>query len=548
MEWDKVEVPDSATVLDALRHLRSEDGHAGMQIDMPWELDGSWAPEEGPVAVVDTNILVSHLALLREFVELAARLPPSSRPVLLIPHIVLLELDGLKTSSRSTDTYSNNGSSARARSSISTLARSATNWLLSELSGSRDNGVVRGQGKAETLLSLDERGKTFGENNDSLVLDAALYQREQRSAIRVLLLTDDRNLQLRATVEHIEAFGIEAGQDVTALLDRLSSPVPLPKPSHSPSPPPRPRQPSFSRHAGPSPVKTPRKRRSPPAPSPLYPSPSPSSSSFVPPSPAAPTQRREPPTSVPLPTYHAMEAEAIDTPPPHSDLPPPPLVSVESPVDVFYNLSLLIGHFVALPLYRHAYQYLRSTRPHEQHEWQPELGDWRYWSPAECAQRAKRWWEDGQVRELCRVGLEHASTTPLDPPAPPHAQPLPQRQPSSSGSSRWATPTPSAPSPPPTSTKQSLAAPRRPKPSIDRQLSDLYSSLPTLVTYLSSAPPSLTTWSAPRWEVLLESTGTFLVAVLGGAVGGDVRGEVGTVVREWVGDLGRLGIRVQVEL
>lgn len=52
MEWDKVEVPESATVLDALRHLRSEDGHAGMQIDMPWELDGSWWSEGGPLAVV----------------------------------------------------------------------------------------------------------------------------------------------------------------------------------------------------------------------------------------------------------------------------------------------------------------------------------------------------------------------------------------------------------------------------------------------------------------------------------------------------------------
>ncbi|GAA6035906.1 hypothetical protein NBRC10512_007349 [Rhodotorula toruloides] len=545
MEWDKVEVPESATVLDALRHLRSEDGHAGMQIDMPWELDGSWWSEGGPLAVVDTNVLISHLALLREFVELAARLPPTSRPVLLVPHIVLLELDGLKTSSRSTDTYSNNGSAARARSSISTLARSATNWLLSELSGSRENGVVRGQRKAETLLPLDERGKPFGENNDSLVLDAALYQREQRAASRVILLTDDRNLQLRATVEHVEAFGIEAGQDATSLLDLLSRTVPPPGPSHPPSPPPRPREPSFSRYGGSSPVKTPRKRQSPPAPSPSYPSPSPSPSHFVPPSPAAPTQRRDPPTSVPLPTYHAMEAEAIDTPPLHSDLPPPPLVSVESPVDVFYNLSLLIGHFVALPLYRHAYQYLRATRPNEQHEWQPELGDWRYWSPAECAQRAKRWWEDGQVRELCRVGLEHASTAPLEPPVPPRAQ-APPRQ-STPGSSRWATPTTSAPLPAPAPTNQRVA-PRRPKPSIDRQLSDLHSSLPTLVTYLSSAPPSLTTWSAPRWEVLLESTGTFLVAVLGGAVGGDVRGEVGTVVLEWVGDLGRLGIRVEVEL
>ncbi|BGP28620.1 hypothetical protein JCM10296v2_000356 [Rhodotorula toruloides] len=547
MEWDKVEVPDSATVLDALRHLRSEDGHAGMQIDMPWELDGSWSPEGGPVAVVDTNVLISHLALLREFVELASRLPPSSRPVLLVPHIVLLELDGLKTSSRSTDTYSNNGSSARARSSISTLARSATNWLLGELSGSRKNGVVRGQRKAETLLPLDERGKPFGENNDSLVLDAVLYQREQRAATRVVLLTDDRNLQLRATVEHVETFGIEVGQDATALLDRLSTTVNPPKPSHPPSPPPRPREHSFSRYAESSPVKTPRKRRSPPASSPSYPSPSPSPSSFATPSSAAPIPHRNSPTSVSIPTYHAMEAEAIDTPPLHSELPPPPLVSVESPVDVFYNLSLLIGHFVALPLYRYAYRHLRTTRPTEQHEWQPELGDWRYWSPAECAQRAKRWWEDGQVRELCRVGLEHASAAPFEPPVPPRAQPSPPRQPSSSGSSRWATPSPSAPTPPPVLAKQP-SAPRRPKPPIDRQLSDLHSSLATLVTYLSSAPPSLTTWSAPRWEVLLESTGTFLVAVLGGAVGGDVRVEVGTVVRDWVGDLGRLGIRVDVEL
>ncbi|BGP21455.1 hypothetical protein Rt10032_c01g0164 [Rhodotorula toruloides] len=385
MDWNQVEVPDPATVLDALRHLRNNDGHSGMQIDMPWELDGSWSLEGGVVVVVDTNVLISHLALLREFVELASRLPPPSRPSLLVPHIVLLELDGLKTSSRSTDTYSSNGPSARARSSISTLARSATNWLLRELGGLRDHGVVRGQRKAETLLPLDERGKPFGENNDSLVLDAALYQR-QRSASRVVLLTDDRNLQLRATVEHVEVLGIEAGQDAAAMLDKLSSQVAPPKPSHPPAPAPRPREPSFSRDADSSYVKVTRREQSPSVPSPSYPSPSPSPrSSFASPATSAPAPRERHPaqTAVIAPTYYAMEAEAIDTPPLHSDLPPPPLVSVDSPVDVFYNLSLLVGYFTALPSYRHAYQHLRTTRPNQQYEWQPELGDWRFWSPAE---------------------------------------------------------------------------------------------------------------------------------------------------------------------
>ncbi|BGP12590.1 hypothetical protein JCM10213v2_000507 [Rhodosporidiobolus nylandii] len=175
-----------------------------MQVDLPWELEGGRV-EQGTVVVVDTNIVISHLPLVRELVQLVASSPTPSL-TLLIPHVVLLELDGLKSSSRSTDvsTPRADGNLRRMQTSISALARAATNWLLAALeSGRPGSSVVRGQRKSETLLS--QHAVRGAGDNDSLVLDAALFFRQREEGARVVLLSDDNNLRLRATFEQVEA-------------------------------------------------------------------------------------------------------------------------------------------------------------------------------------------------------------------------------------------------------------------------------------------------------------------------------------------------------
>ncbi|GAA5838349.1 hypothetical protein JCM9279_003216 [Rhodotorula babjevae] len=544
-EW----APPTQDVLDAVSSLRSGDGgYAPMQLDLPWELDGGSAPSGGPVVVVDTNILIGHLPLLRDLVDLASSssLLEPHRPTLLIPHVVVAELDGLKNSSRVAEP-TRGASGARAQSSIAVLARAAINWLLDALALPTGSAVVRGQRKGETLFG--RAGPPRGENNDSLVLDAALFHAQSGRAV---LLSDDRNLRLRATIEQVEALGVDEGIDARRLLERL---VPAAAGQSaainghgSPARPPL--SPEHSRHS--STPKTPRRRpTSPPRRDPL-----------PPPPPVVPTPSRPPRP----PRTTSMELDPPTPPPLHASLGAPTLWPIQHPPDVFRNASTLVAHFVALPLYRHVFEHLRRTRPAEQGRWQVELGDWREWTARECVETARRWWEEGDVVGLCRIGLEAAAAgraaaaarPPTRRPAQKEAARPPLPPPSSgrgASSSRWAsTPSSRAPlaptpvSPPPHSPSPAFSSSTRPRPSVDQQLRDLYSSLPILSSTLSVPPDSTRTWSTPRWEVLLEGVAALLLALLGGALKGDVRDEVKRIVGEWVEDLARLGIRVEVEV
>ncbi|GAA5909196.1 hypothetical protein JCM8208_003407 [Rhodotorula glutinis] len=545
VEW----LPPTQDVLDAVSSLRSGDGgYAPMQLDLPWELEGGSPSSGGPVVVVDTNILIGHLPLLRDLVDLASSssLPEPDRPTLLIPHVVVAELDGLKNSSRLAEP-TRGASGARAQSSIAVLARAATNWLLEALAPGTGSAVVRGQRKGETLFGRG--GPPRGENNDSLVLDAALFHAESGRAV---LLSDDRNLRLRATIEQVEALGVDDGIDARRLLERLVPAAAGPSTSSNGHDPPAqpPPSPEHSRHS--STPKTPRRRpSSPPRHAPLPP---------TPPLVATPSRPPRPTRTT------SMELDPPTPPPLHASLGAPTLWPIQHPPDVFRNASTLVAHFVALPLFRHAFEHLRRTKPAEQGRWQVELGDWREWQARECVEMARRWWDEGDVVGLCRVGLEAAAegraAAAVRPPPPRPAQKdaaRPPPPPASNGrgasTSRWATSTssraplaPTPASPPPPSSAPSPSISTRPQPSVDQHLRDLYSSLPILSSTLSVPPDSTRTWSTPRWEVLLEGVAALLLALLGGAVKGDVRDEVQRIVGEWVEDLARLGIRVEVEV
>ncbi|GAA5917205.1 hypothetical protein JCM6882_002256 [Rhodosporidiobolus microsporus] len=551
MDWEEVKVEEA---VKAVRQLR--ETHEVMQVDLPWEVEGGQRArggEVGTVVVVDTNILISHLALLRDLVQLVAS-SPSPSLTLLIPHIVLLELDGLKTSSRSTD------GPGRAQTSISSLARAATNWLLAALKS--DAAVVRGQRKSETLLPLDEaRSRGGAGDNDTRVLDAALFFREREQGVRVVLLSDDNNLRLRATVEGVEATGVGAKADAQSLLEQLGMPLAL-----SPSP---------------GAVLAPSSRFSPPR----HPTSPPSSRKR----PSPPRRLSLPPVTrtspLPLPSTisasASMELDPPTPPPTQAYLPLPLLVPVSTRADVFRNLSTLLTHFIALPLFRHAFEHLKRTRPDEQRAWQEEMGDWRLWGARECVEACRRWWVEGDLEGLCRVGLEQAgkgtAKAPTPPPRPPPPLPVaaapkqpPPPAPSTpsnrgTSSSRWATPAsssrrPLAPAPTPSPASPPLPPPplpsalspsllSRPSPlPVPKQLSSLHSSLTGLSLALSTPPDQTLHWSAPRFEVLLEEAGKLMAAVLGGTMREDVSGEVERVVQGWVGELQRVGVRVEVRL
>lgn len=472
--------------------------------------------------------------------QLSDSLPAAQRPTLLIPHIVLRELDGLKGSQKQADPTANSSRHNRMTASISTLARAATNWLLEAIpSSSSETSVVRGQRKSETLLPEHiARKGGGGENNDSLVLDAASYFVANESK-RVVLLSDDNNLRLRAKFEHVEAMSIDSkiGNDARKLLETLDPALVTATTPESP-------------RMRPSRARRPSSRRSSQAET-------------------TPTSPKSSATPIPLPSTlvrsDSMELEVSSTVPLVSSPHAPTLLPPKTASSIFANVLILFAHFLALPLYKAVYSHFNcgpDVSTERQRVVLEELGDWREWDAARCAEVIKQYWLDGGVRDLCEKGFDkihHICPSPAPPPpedpappppppppapAPRDPVPPPQRQ------SRWAPAAPASPplkSPKPAtvSIAPSPVPPRaRPVPSPSVALSTLHSALPALVSTFGLPASAVSKWSSIRFEVLLENVGNWLCVLLSGAFNSNVREVVEPVVKDWEGQLKKIGVNV----
>ncbi|CAB76224.2 RNA endoribonuclease involved in mRNP quality control Swt1 [Schizosaccharomyces pombe] len=140
--------------------------------------------------VLDTNFLLSHLSLCQNLIEfLTARCP---RLVVVLPWTVLQELDGLKSESSSTCGY---------------LARQAHNFLLQCF---RSNvSSLRGQ-KVHEHCSSTEKG-------DDAILDCCIYYQEEK-LIPAVLLSDDKNLSIKAAVHHIQSLSFSKGLEAASIV------------------------------------------------------------------------------------------------------------------------------------------------------------------------------------------------------------------------------------------------------------------------------------------------------------------------------------------
>ncbi|KAK4058002.1 hypothetical protein OIO90_000741 [Microbotryomycetes sp. JL221] len=602
--------PDSAEVLSAVRTLR-QDGQGSMDIDdTPWWEDASLNGQQTTSAmiVLDTNILLRHLSLLRDVVTL---LNSSDRPSVnvLVPHIVISELDKLKTVDRLAGS-----SDSRTRTAISTLARRAISWLLENLAGSTTAAsALRGQRKDETLIT--PQSDISVENNDELVLDAALFHAQAKRR-RVVLLTEDKNLVVKARVEGIDALGIQQSSSAQHLLElfetdrtnasttqtnnvkvdktqknrRMSSDVER-----------RTRDVEAFLATGES--TSPRGNESSRG----------SRRSAAPVSPTSPSKRPAPTPWV-LPSSDDKEA-MMELEPDHAPLEEddpngvvnPTLIPVHKPSDVFVNASTVLVSFVAAKLYRHVFETLKQTKPKQQFEWQKQLGDWRWWSAQQCVQVMKDFWDEGKVRDVCLVGLERelvqvskrsatttattttTTTTKVDDNTTSTATstangtrkaPVDDKaidQPRDRTQSRWASSTTTTPpgststrttsttsysstaSPSPTTSteptcKTSATSTRAPMSSnlkarlpAAKRLTNLSQALPRLCSSLATVPSDTDKWSGPRWEVLIETIGEILTALLGGFFDGGVQDAVDEVTQEWAAQLRRLGVDVVLD-
>ncbi|EPX72060.1 RNA endoribonuclease [Schizosaccharomyces octosporus yFS286] len=127
--------------------------------------------------VVDTNFLLSHLVLCQNLLEVLSKQFP--QVVILLPWVVLQELDGLKSDTKAACGY---------------LARQAHEFLLQCFRASLPN--LRGQ-KLHERCSVNESG-------DNAILDCCLYFQNEK-LIPVNLLSDDKNLCIKAAVHHVSS-------------------------------------------------------------------------------------------------------------------------------------------------------------------------------------------------------------------------------------------------------------------------------------------------------------------------------------------------------
>ncbi|KAG8908155.1 hypothetical protein FRB99_008698 [Tulasnella sp. 403] len=143
--------------------------------------------------VLDTNVLVSQLQLLRSLVNHLLAIP--SQITIVVPGIVIQELDGLRNSSKTNEARRADGSTVVVQ--VSSLARQANDWLLPLVNQSK---VVRGQRMSEC-----PRGNWMynrdGLQNDDLIVECAAYFAQLYHHVKIL--SHDRNLGLKAGVEDI---------------------------------------------------------------------------------------------------------------------------------------------------------------------------------------------------------------------------------------------------------------------------------------------------------------------------------------------------------
>ncbi|KAJ2318722.1 hypothetical protein IWW52_002389 [Coemansia sp. RSA 2704] len=169
-------------------------------------------------AVVDTNYFIDYLPLIKSLADRALE----HGLVIVIPWVVIQELDGLKSSYRVAEGHKSSSMD------IGTLARSATRFLDDELG--RSGSALRCQKRSEYLVSED--------HNDDKILDCCLYFIERRG-LPVTILTKDRNLTVKARANGCATCG-EWTNGVAGLLSALVSTAGLPADYADTRQPPRP--------------------------------------------------------------------------------------------------------------------------------------------------------------------------------------------------------------------------------------------------------------------------------------------------------------------
>lgn len=169
--------------------------------------------------VVDTNFMLTHLDIVEELKELAEQY----NQVIVIPWIVVQELDGLKSSTRKNYHRSSSASSSNSSSgedtitteTIGFLARKATAWIY-QVFAQRDSRVV-GQ-KLTQRIDKNLRG-------DDSILDCCLYFQEEYLLLTIIL-SNDRNMCNKSLVHNIKTVTFTKSLTAKQISEMVQAEVP----------------------------------------------------------------------------------------------------------------------------------------------------------------------------------------------------------------------------------------------------------------------------------------------------------------------------------
>ncbi|KAG9019522.1 hypothetical protein FRB90_000831 [Tulasnella sp. 427] len=213
---------DSTSVVEDIRigratakthEYRRSDLTDAMEVD--WEL--TQAKPSSTLVIIDTNVLISQLPLLKSTIQQLHSSPNSFEITFVIPGIVIQELDGLRNSNKQNEARRADGSMTLV--SVSVLARQANDWLLPLVNRSP---FIRGQKTSESPRGNWMYGRQSMENDD-LVIECANYFASTMSILpeNMRLLSYDKNIRLKANIEGYDCLGPSPGWNSSQLLSSL---------------------------------------------------------------------------------------------------------------------------------------------------------------------------------------------------------------------------------------------------------------------------------------------------------------------------------------
>lgn len=160
-----------------------------MEIDPPddgaTDTQSKQLPQQDLIIVLDTNILLSHMGYVKKIVSRG--LEAVSRPIVLIPWVVLQELDSLKKG-------------RDLSGSVAHLAIPAISYIYNSLK-SKENRLW-GQSMQQAAASTNGLN---AENNDDRVLQCCLQYQSLYPGCTVILCTNDKNLCNKALLSGVKA-------------------------------------------------------------------------------------------------------------------------------------------------------------------------------------------------------------------------------------------------------------------------------------------------------------------------------------------------------